>query len=551
MTLLTTVPRIAPAVAQPGSVTPGPRDATSPSTTAGPNAEPAAPAPATDGTARDSSDAVPTAGPSNEPAEALVPAGTVGPETPPNAPNGTTSDAVSPFDFTLDRGSFGPRIMVEAVDVVGNDSTDVEIIRRALAISPGDTFAAGDPTLRNARFKVLALGYFRDVELSLRRGSDRGNVILRVAVRERGTISLNRLWFGASTISRGWLGTDISERNLFGTGITVGGGLVFADTNAALEGGRNQWATELRLGAGNLRGSHWGVQASAALAQGAEAYRVAGDGSDSRLSEFRAFAYRRTELRGGATYDVSSLTRISLGGVAEFFDASLPLAPTRVLPDGRITGIDLQLDDGVSRNVAFTVGFDRDTRTDAVLPHAGNRLSALVALGSGLLGGDYNYASVLGRYEHWWSVGKRATIGFRAGGGVIMGRAPRFDQIHVSDLNRMTPPRAMGLSVSASPAVALLPTRPEKPVYGDVGGSVAVEYAWTVFRSGSNRVYGGDLFFGAGLWGLADSAALRTRDSSLWRAMPVDIFLDASLRIDTDVGAFEFTIANLLGRLPL
>ena len=509
---------------------------------------PVVPAPATAGASSDPSSDAPTASPPSNPD---VPLGAPGPENPPAAPAGTVGDPAAPFDFSIDRGSFGPRIMVEAVEVVGNDSTDVEIIRRALAISPGDTLAAGDPTLRNARFKVLALGYFRDVVLSLRRGSDRGNVILRVAVRERGTISLNRLWFGASTISRGWLGADISERNLFGTGITVGGGLVFADTNSALEGARNQWATELRIGAGNLRGSHWGVQASAAQAQGAEAYRVAGDGSDSRLSEFRAFAYRRTELRGGATYDVTSLTRLSFGGVAEIFDATLPLAPTRLLPDGRITGIDLQLDDGASRNIAFTMGFDRDTRTDAVLPHAGSRISALVSLGSGLLGGDYNYASVLGRYEHWWSVGKRATIGFRAGGGVIMGRAPRFDQIHVSDLNRMTPPRAMGLSVSASPAVALLPTRPEKPVYGDVGGSVAVEYAWTVFRSGSKRVYGGDLFVGAGLWGLADSAALRTRDSSLWRALPVDIFLDAGLRIDTDVGAFEFTIANLLGRLPL
>lgn len=63
------------------------------------------------------SDAVPTAGPSNEPAEALVPAGTVGPEAPPDAPDGTTSDAVSPFDFTLDRGSFGLRIMAKVVDV--------------------------------------------------------------------------------------------------------------------------------------------------------------------------------------------------------------------------------------------------------------------------------------------------------------------------------------------------------------------------------------------------------------------------------------------------
>lgn len=457
----------------------------------------------------------------------------------------------SAADPSLDRGAFGPRIMVEAVEVVGNVSTDVEIIRRALPIGPGDTLAAGDPTLRNARFKVLALGYFRDVQLSLRRGSDRGNVILRVEVRERGTISLNRLWFGASSITRGWFGADVSERNLFGTGITVGGGVLFADTEAGLLGGRNQWATELRIGASHLRGSHWGVLTSIAQAQGAEAYRIAGDGSDSTLHEFQAFPYRRTEVRATATYDLSSLTQLTFGSAGEFFDATLPVTPTRTLPDGRLAAIDLQLDNGWSRNVSLSVGFDRDTRTDAILPHTGSRIGALATLGSSLVGGDYNYASILGRYEHWWSVSRRATIGVRVGGGVIVGRAPRFDQIHVADLNRMTPPRAMGLSVSALPAVSLLPTRPEKPVYGDIGGSAAVEYAWSVFRSGSKRVYGGDLFIGAGLWGLADAEALRTRDSSFWSAMPVDIFVDAGMRIDTDIGAFEFTIANLLGRLPL
>jgi hypothetical protein len=32
--------------------------------------------------------------------------------------------------------------------------------------------------------------------------------------------------------------------------------------------------------------------------------------------------------------------------------------------------------------------------------------------------------------------------------------------------------------------------------------------------------------------------------------MPVDLVLDAGLRIDTELGIFEFTIANALGRVP-
>jgi outer membrane protein insertion porin family len=450
-----------------------------------------------------------------------------------------------------EHGNFGPRIMIESIAIRGNSTTRSEIILRALDVQPGDILPAGDSKLRDAKFKILALGFFRDVTLSLRRGSDRGSVVLVVNVSERGTISLNRLWFGASALTKGWLGADISERNLFGTGITVGGAFVAADTNGDLVGGRNQWATELRIGIPNVYGSHWGVQSSASLAQGAEAYRIDGDGSDNSVALFQAFPYRRTELRGAATYDLSALTRVTLGASAELIDAYLPLTPVRALSDGRLTAIDLHLQDGSSRNMSVSAAFERDTRPDAVLPHAGSRLVALASLGSSLFGGNYNYAVFLGRYEHWWPVGKRSAIGLRTGGGVIVGQAPRFDQLHVSDLNRMAPPRAMGLSVAASPSVSFLPTRADKPVYGSVGGSVGVEYAWNVFRSGSKRVYGGDLFIGAGLWGLADAEALRPRDASLLRSLPVDIFLDAGLRIDTDVGAFEFTIANLLGRLPL
>ena len=53
----------------------------------------------------------------------------------------------------------------------------------------------------------------------------------------------------------------------------------------------------------------------------------------------------------------------------------------------------------------------------------------------------------------------------------------------------------------------------------------------------------------AGLWALAETEELRLRDAGTWRSLPLDIYADAGLRIDTDVGIFELTIANALGRL--
>ena len=62
-------------------------------------------------------------------------------------------------------------------------------------------------------------------------------------------------------------------------------------------------------------------------------------------------------------------------------------------------------------------------------------------------------------------------------------------------------------------------------------------------------MYGGDLFFGVGLWGLGEAADLRARDASLGDSIPIDLYADAGLRIDTDLGIFELTISNALGRL--
>ncbi|HLL20786.1 MAG TPA: POTRA domain-containing protein, partial [Kofleriaceae bacterium] len=65
---------------------------------------------------------------------------------------------------------FGPLLMIEQINIVGNTATQEELIRRALPIQAGDILRASDKRLRVARFKVLALGYFRDVVLAMNKG---------------------------------------------------------------------------------------------------------------------------------------------------------------------------------------------------------------------------------------------------------------------------------------------------------------------------------------------------------------------------------------------
>jgi hypothetical protein len=290
------------------------------------------------------------------------------------------------------------------------------------------------------------------------------------------------------------------------------------------------------------------------LVHGSEPYRTSGEFDDTSPSDFNAFPYRRFGGRWGATYDVSTLARISATIRAESIDVDLPVAPTQVLPppDGRTIGVDLHLLPGHSRVITAGFGFDRDTRPDPVLPHSGGRVTASAEVGSTAFDSSYDFSTVFGGYEHWWPFDKdeRTTLGIRLAGGIVLGNAPRFDRIHISDVDHLLTPRALGLVLSTAAPFDLLGTRADKPDYGDVGGSATVEFARTLWRGkGRNRVYGGDIFVAAGLWGLAEADEVRLRDASLWKSLPVDLYGDAGVRIDTDIGIFELTIANALGRL--
>jgi outer membrane protein assembly factor BamA len=443
----------------------------------------------------------------------------------------------------------GSVIQIERIEIIGNTATQAEIVRRALPIRIGDILRTGDPRLSSLRFKVLALGYFRDASVALDKGSQRGQVVILIHVVERGTLGLNRLWFGTTALSPWWLGADIAERNLFGLGIGVGGGFIYA-RQTDLPGGRDQYAAELRLTDPSVRGSSWGISWATTLVHGSEPYRVAGT-TTSDASTLHAFAYRRLGLRLGAGRDISATTRLAMGLRVEAIDATVPATPTRATPDGDTVAVDLHLQPGASRVMTASFSFDRDTRPDPILPHAGDHLIASAELGSSLLGGDYDFATLFGGYEHYWPLhdGTRA-IALKLSAGVVLGSAPHFDRIYIADVDPQVAPRALGLVLSTAAPLALLGTRDDKPAYGDLGGTATVEYAFQLFRgSGDRRIYGADLFVGGGLWGLAERSDLRSRDSGLGAALPIDAYFDTGLRIDTDIGVFELTFANALGRL--
>ena len=72
-----------------------------------------------------------------------------------------------------------------------------------------------------------------------------------------------------------------------------------------------------------------------------------------------------------------------------------------------------------------------------------------------------------------------------------------------------------------------------------------------MFRGG-RYFYGGHLFAGLGAIALANDEDTRLRDTtSVWQSLPIDLYGDFGLRIDSYVGIFNFSVANFRGRLPL
>jgi len=455
------------------------------------------------------------------------------------------ADPAAAARFGLPPDPFGPLIVIQDIEVVGNSWTAESHIRRALPVRPGQMLRAGDKRLRDARFKVLALGYFREVDLRMRKGATRGHVILTVRVVERGTVVLNRMFFGNSLITPWWAGLDLTERNFFGSGVGVGGAFVVTGEGTAT-GADNQQAYQLRIEDTSLFGSTLGAHVSGYYVDASEPYRVAGFPDDGDDANFAAFPYRRVGGRAGLTFNLAPLSRLTLLARFESVRADLPDRPTRTLPDGRTVPVDLLLEDDHSRVAAAGLLFERDTRPDPILPYRGNHTLVLAEAAAGPLGSSYDFASLLVRHERWWSVRPGHVLSLHLTGGAVVGDAPLFERLHVGDINRMVSPRALGLVVSTTPPFDLLGTGSDELSYGELAGLVEGQYAYRLFRGG-RRIYGGDIFLGAGLWMLAT-----TRDTGLDQPdFPIDLLLDVGLRLDTEIGIFELSLANGLGRVPL
>jgi outer membrane protein insertion porin family len=455
------------------------------------------------------------------------------------APANTTTVAPLP-EFPPDP-SFEPTYKLEGIQVRGNQKTKTALILREVGLHVGDVVSANDGRVSLARLRLLALGFFLDVHLSLVKGGERGQASLVVEVEERGTIILDALYLGTSQATSVWGGLAATERNLFGRGLSLGGGFV-GSTRPQVTGAEPGFAGALHMaGPPAFFSGRLALQASFNISRGSEFMRIRGDDSSADPANFLAANVRRL---GGTFGAGRALSRTFFLTAEARFESILAEVPELSLPAGL-----LAVRDGSSHLGSLSLILDIDSRTDPVLPRGGHHISLSVEATTTAFASSYGFVKGVAQASNYFPLRWGHIIGIHGYLGGIWGDAPYFDRFFVGDLNQLLPPRALGLNFSTQPSHDLLGTGIAAHRYDNLAGRALVEYAIPIW-SRHGLLYRGDAFAAFGVFALSNPDDLKNRDLSLSRAIAADLTADLGIRLDTTIGIFTLSVANAIGRIP-
>ncbi|MGD0678905.1 MAG: BamA/TamA family outer membrane protein [Polyangiaceae bacterium] len=469
--------------------------------------------------------------------------------------------AASTLGVVRAAGAIGLKYTLEGIQVRGNTTTLARVVLRFVPFHAGDILDANDPELESTRFRLLGTGFFRDVELSLRRGTRRGYVVLVVDVVERNTVVVDDLWLGLSEDVRpdgsarpltAYGGARVTETNLGGTGIALGGAFAVADGQLALRArvtdpqfARSNWITQLELLYASARDffGNGGVLVDACRTDGS---------CDPAATEqdYAVAQYKRFGGRLGFGHDLGLSTQIFFEYRLEKIDAVLPLAAS----DHRgldVEPIDFMLLAGSSILSTLGATVVDDTRDDPFLTSRGHRLVASFDASLTPFGSDYPYAKLVLRGSTWLRLPWGHVLDLDGFAGAVFGDAPLFERFYVGDLSDLLPDRVLDLNFDRRSAPNFFGTDVVEIRYGNYAAKVGAEYRVPLYR-GTRSIYGVDLYASAGLYGIANEEDLLNpaRGYRGLATVPVDLTFNGGLRIDTQAGGFVIGIANLVGLIP-
>jgi outer membrane protein insertion porin family len=500
------------------------------------------------------------------PAPTTAPPGSSGP--PPEAPpvtrgtpiEGSTSASANPpsaaatVDALESPTAVGLKYVLEGVEVRGNRKTLSRVVLRYVPFHAGDVLDVNDKQLELTRFRLLGTGFFRDVQLSLRRGTRHGAVVLVVDVIERNTLVVDQIWLGlsADVDSNGTArpltafgGAQATETNLVGTGVALGGAFAVAD---------NQLALRLRLVDPQSFNGKWTSEAELLYNNARDFFGngdVLVDDPTQPAQDFAVAQYTRVGGHVGFGHDLGISSQLFVDYRFERVHATLPLAASDY-SGLDVEPIDFMLLPGSSVLSMLGGTFVYDTRDEPVLPTRGQHLVANLDVSLTPLGSDYPYTKLVLRGTEWFPLPWGHVLGIDGFAGGVFGNAPLFERFYVGDFSDLLPDRVLGLNFDRRPSPNFLDTDIVENRYGNYAAELDAEYRIPLYR-GRRSIYGIDGFASFGLYGLANDADFvqHPRGYNGFSTVPIDLTFNAGLRVDTQVGGFVLGVANLVGLIPV
>lgn len=112
----------------------------------------------------------------------------------------------------------GTKVYIERIEMSGNESTRDKVIRRELTVKEGQLFSTAQA--RRSEARVRQLGYFQEVQIIPRPGSEPNRISLEVAVKERQSGSLTA-GAGVSTAEEYFFQLQYQQQNFLGLGVDM------------------------------------------------------------------------------------------------------------------------------------------------------------------------------------------------------------------------------------------------------------------------------------------------------------------------------------------
>ena len=405
-------------------------------------------------------------------------------------------------------------VVIEGIEVIGNEKTSLDVIMRRIDIRIGDIL--DDQAVDDARLRLLATGFFKSVDFSLRRGTRRGRVILVVELQERNTILIDGLYYGSSDLEPFIGGLSVHESNFLGEGVSAGLGFLL---------GKERQAAEIDIFVPDLSGTRLQLSASGVYVSAAEPLSlVRGDPID--------LTYLRYGSRVGLGFSVGAAQRVVVDYRLETIHADrLP----NLHPKSLRSAPSILFDDSVLSSLSLT--YELDTRDDSFVPRLGSHLLFSVETGTQLLGSSYEFTKYFIEAQQAIPVIADHSLVATVFGGLVQGSTPFYNQFFLRDHMAFVAgsnalPRALQVNFSTDTD------------YDDLLAQVSLDYNFP-FQYGGEFLFQSFFFVGIDL---ATSASLNEHQEDPLGRGTGDRFpmaADVGLRLDTLIGRFTLSLAYI------